>query len=105
MLYSQSCDNGLNSSFMRTNMMYCLKLFRRHDRFFSRCFELSKLGICSRDPSFTKRTECMDVSVNLAAENGASGGCIRRPFHHNVKNANVLKEDKITSSAFSVFPM
>jgi hypothetical protein len=39
----------------------------------------------------------------LAAENGASGGCIRRPFHHNIQNVNVLKEDKMISSAFSVF--
>jgi len=39
----------------------------------------------------------------LAAENGVSGGCIRRPFHHNIQNVNVLKEDKMISSAFSVF--
>ena len=38
----------------------------------------------------------------LAAENGASGGCFRRPFH-NIKNVNVLKEHKMISSAFSVF--
>jgi hypothetical protein len=35
----------------------------------------------------------------LAAENGASGGCFRRPFHHNIKNVNVLKEDKMINSA------
>src|SRR5271170_5708860 len=39
----------------------------------------------------------------LAAENGASGGCFRRPFHHKIKNVNVLKEDKMISSAFLVF--
>src|SRR5271170_7535479 len=39
----------------------------------------------------------------LAAENGASWGCFQRPFHHNVKNVNVPKKDKMISSAFSVF--
>ena len=46
----------------------------------------------------------MDGGIcELAAENGASWGCFQRPFHHNMKNVNVLKEDKMISSAFSVF--
>jgi hypothetical protein len=48
-----------------------------------------------------KITECMEVS-ELVGENGASGGCFQRPFHHNKKNVNVLKEDKMISSAFSM---
>jgi hypothetical protein len=51
----------------------------------------------------TLLTEMHGGICELAAENGASGGCFQRPFHHNMKNVNVLKEDKMISSAFSVF--
>jgi hypothetical protein len=41
--------------------------------------------------------------VNWRLKTGAFGGCFQRPFHHNIKNVNFLKEDKMISRAFSVF--